>query len=300
MRFDEAIEDFLFHCSVERRLSTNTVQAYRGDLRHFSAFVRPDQAGNPTSVASLKRYLAYMLGDAGLSVATARRRVACLQGFFAFASARHGIRNPFLDWSPSLKRPKRLPRAVSHGDVRSLVDGAGDLTRIDVDTVFAVLVISATGVRVSELCAIRVIDVSMDGSSVQVMGKGARDRIVYVSDERLRRDFVDRRRRRMAEEGETAPLLINSRGTRLQPPTLRRRLHSLSRRTGISRVITPHMLRHTAATLLLESGTDIRFVQRLLGHASIATTEIYTQVNDVALKRAIFQANTLRLISDTT
>ncbi|PPR25456.1 MAG: Tyrosine recombinase XerD, partial [Alphaproteobacteria bacterium MarineAlpha10_Bin1] len=158
------------------------------------------------------------------------------------------------------------------------------------------LVISVTGVRVSELCAIAAIDVSTDGSSIQVLGKGSRDRIVYVSDAGLREDFMARRNRRINEEGERAPLLVNGRGARLQPQTLRQRLHKLRVRNGMSRTITPHMLRHTAATLLIESGTDIRFVQRLLGHASIATTEIYTQVNDRSLRRAVFQANTLQQI----
>ena len=296
MRICEVVEDYLFHCSVERRLSINTVHAYKCDLKHFTRFALADEAQGVLSVAEIKQYLAYMLNDAGLSISTVRRRIACLRGFSAFAHTRHGYKDPFSEWSPALKRPKRLPRPASCNEVRALTARSCEISNIEADTIFAVLFLSVTGLRVSELCAVRANDVSPDGTAVQVMGKGARERMVYISDEGLRRDIVERRGQRIEVDGECAPLLVNSRGGPLQPQSLRRRLHNLRERNGISRTITPHMLRHTAATLLIESGTDIRFVQRLLGHASIATTEIYTQVNDLSLKRAIFEANTVQLI----
>lgn len=290
------VEDYLFQCSIERRLSANTVHAYRCDLRQFTDFL--ERGEKAQSVKTLKRYLAFMLEEAGLSIATARRRIACLQGFFKFADENGVMENPFRNWSPSLKLPRRLPRAVPCTDIRTLIHSSNDETDIEADTVFAVLVFSATGIRVSELCAVRAIDVSTDGSAVQVFGKGSRDRIVYVSDQNLRRCLAERRSQRMDQNGECAPLLTNSRGAPLQPQALRGRLRRLCKRRGLSQVITPHMLRHTAATLLIEKGIDIRLVQRLLGHSSISTTEIYTQVNDMSLKRAVFDANTLQLIAD--
>jgi len=297
MSFSGVVDDYLFYCSVERCLSTNTVQAYRCDLRRFAEFI--GHGKDAQSVKTLQRYLAYMLEDAGLSIATARRRIACLQGFFSFAAEKGVMENPFRTWSPSLKLPKRLPRAVPCSEIRALIRGSDEQSGIEADTIFAVLIFSATGIRVSELCAVRAIDVSTDGSSIQVFGKGSRDRVVYVSDQSLRCCLVERRSKRMDDDGECAPLLINNRSAPLQPQTLRGRMRRLCRRKGLSQVITPHMLRHTAATLLIERGIDIRFVQRLLGHSSISTTEIYTQVNDMSLKRAVFEANTLQLIADT-
>ncbi len=299
MNLDSILEEYLFQCSIERRLAVNTAQAYRSDLRHFFGFQDEENAANALTVANLKNYLAHMLGEAGLSVATARRRIACLRGFCRFAAEKFGLTDPFKTWSPCLKRPKRLPRAVSCDEIRSLVSPINKSRHIDAETVFAILLISVTGIRVSELCAIRSTDISPDGSSIHVAGKGSRDRIVYVSDENLRLNLTERRSARIAEGGEMAPLLLNSRGAGLQPQALRRRLRNLCARANLPRIVTPHMLRHTAATLLIESGTDIRFVQRLLGHASIATTEIYTQVNDRSLRRAVFEANTLQLIAST-
>ena len=300
MKLDSILEDYLFQCSVERRLAENTAQAYRSDLQHFFAFQGGESATSSLTVSNLKKYLAHMLGEAGLSTATARRRIACLRGFCRFAAEKYGLADPFEAWSPSLKRSKRLPRAVSCTEIKSLIEPVDRTRHIDTETVFAILLISVTGIRVSELCAIRSTDVSPDGSSIHITGKGSKDRIVYVSDEELRCDLMKRRTVRIAQEGEMARLLLNSRGAALQPQALRRRLRNLCARANLPRIVTPHMLRHTAATLLIESGTDIRFVQRLLGHASIATTEIYTQVNDRSLRRAVFEANTLQLIAAAT
>lgn len=299
MDLDVILEDYLFECSVERRLAENTIQAYRSDLQQFLGFLQHAELPSALSVLGLRKYLAYMHREAGLSVATVRRRVACLRGFCRFAAEKHELPDPFEAWSPSLKRPRRLPRAVSSTEVKSLVNPIGSSRNTDKDTVFAILLISATGLRVSELCGIRPMDVSLDGSAIHVSGKGSKDRIVYVSDKRLRGDLAKRRESRIADESVTAMLLLNSRGAPLQPQALRRRLRSLCARANLTRIVTPHMLRHTAATLLIENGTDIRFVQRLLGHSSIATTEVYTQVNDRSLRQAVFDANTLRFVGST-
>lgn len=299
MSIAKVIEDFLFHCSVERRLAKNTIQAYDCDLRHFDRFTGDQPIEQVHTVETVKRYLSYLICEKELSTATARRRMACLHSFFGFVERTRGLSSPFHDWSPSLRRPSRLPKAVSRRDIRALINPSADRSEIDRDTVFAVLAISVTGVRVSEFCGIKTSDVSPDGMSIRIMGKGQKDRIVYVSDEKLRKIFVEKRVSQMELNGEHARLLVNSRGRPLQPQTLRRRLRKLAEKSGLQCSITPHMLRHTAATLLIESGIDIRFVQRLLGHSSIATTEIYTHVSDVSLKRAVFQANTIELISAT-
>jgi site-specific recombinase XerD len=117
---------------------------------------------------------------------------------------------------------------------------------------------------------------------------------VVIANKHLRSALVDHVQRLTDHKNPQAPLVRNSRGKPLTPQCLRLRLHTLRRRLGIEKRITPHMLRHTAATLLLEGGVDIRFVQRLLGHASIATTEIYTHVADTALRNALTRADVMR------
>ncbi|MEF2074438.1 tyrosine-type recombinase/integrase [Consotaella aegiceratis] len=295
MRNQEALEAFVFHCEVERNLAGYTVRSYRCDLKDFFSYSPVRDVEDCLSVRVLKGYLAHMVeADRPLSAATVRRRFATLRGFARFAAKTYGLKDPFHDWGPAIKRARRLPRAISADEVRTLIADDRGATSTDVETTFAVLLISATGLRVSELCSIRRQDIAADGSAIHICGKGARDRVVYISDPSLKREIV---RRKLAGRYTNDFLLVNGRGTRLDPQSLRRRLHKLHASRGIDRNITPHMLRHTAATLLIEQGTDIRFVQRLLGHASIATTEIYTHVTDVALKRAITEANVVDLLT---
>jgi integrase/recombinase XerD len=151
----------------------------------------------------------------------------------------------------------------------------------------------ATGIRVGELCKVRVEDVSPDGRSFRIHGKGARDRVAYISDVDLRSDLeklVDWHRGNGSAGGN---LFLNRRALPMKPQSIRSELRRHSTRVGAVRRITPHMLRHTAATLLIERGVDIRFVQRLLGHSSIATTEIYTHVSDEALRMTLERADVL-------
>ena len=288
-----AIAEFLFYCSVERKFSDNTIEAYKRDLRQFSLVCGSSDLKKALSISTLKRFLEVTLVEKKLSVSTARRRMACIRAFAQYAAVEFGVGNPFLSWSPSLKRPKRLPRALTSAELHSLVGPQESQSEIDGETIFCVLLLGATGLRVSELCSVTPSDIDASGASIRVRGKGSRDRIVYVSDTMLQSELKQRRTLAFSHSLQSAPLLVNSRGRQLKPQTLRRRLHKLRENQGLDRTVTPHILRHTAATLLIEGGTDIRFVQRLLGHASISTTEIYTHVNDTALKRAIMKANVI-------
>jgi integrase/recombinase XerD len=150
------------------------------------------------------------------------------------------------------------------------------------------------GLRIGEVCRLSVEAVSPDGLSLRVHGKGSRDRIAYVSDPILRRDLSDIVKKRRVAAGAGAALFLNRRGSPIRPQSIRSKLRKLAAEAGITRRVTPHMLRHTAATLLIETGVDIRFVQRLLGHSSIATTEIYTHVSDEALRTTLERADVLR------
>jgi len=156
--------------------------------------------------------------------------------------------------------------------------------------------LACTGLRVSELCSITVGQVRTDTGEIGVLGKGSRERVVIVANTDVRK-ALSRHMQSLPDRGEPdAALFRNSRGRSMTPQCLRLRLHALVRRSRVGRSVTPHMLRHTAATLLLEGGVDIRFVQRLLGHASIATTQIYTHVSDAALRKALERADVMRAV----
>jgi site-specific recombinase XerD len=152
-------------------------------------------------------------------------------------------------------------------------------------------------IRVGELCKLRVDDLSSDGSTVRIHGKGSRDRVAYVSDPALRRELCILVQERQRIEGSCDALFVNRFGSIMKPQSIRSRLRRRGIEVGLSRRVTPHMLRHTAATLLIETGVDIRFVQRLLGHSSIATTEIYTHVSDEALRITLERADVLATLA---
>lgn len=287
------IDGFLRYCGIQRRLSQNTISAYRSDLSHYQAYLRHQDGAGPFETSTLNDYLAHMLEQERLSTATARRRVACLKGFLAFCENSDDGEQPYRRWSPRLKRTKHLPRALSREELQVLAAKQVEHLPQDKETIFAVLLISATGLRVSELCNLHAADVSIDGASVHVRGKGSRDRIVYVGDDAVRGELVRRRKVAVQRSELHGQLFLNSRGGALNPQTLRRRLHRLQAQNGLARSVTPHMLRHTAATLLIENGVDIRFVQKLLGHSSIATTEIYTHISDKSLRDLLFKVNSI-------
>ena len=311
MQFCVAIDEFLRFCTLERQLSAHTLAAYDADLNDFGKWIRArtrsaaDPQTAPTgglvadiSTTTLKHYLEDMVGTRRLAVATVRRRFACLRAFFRRAAARGGVADPFADWRPLLPRRKRLPRTLSRSETQFLLAGraanagARATGETPFDTIVRLLVV--TGMRVGELCRLRIEDVAPDGSVLRIFGKGARDRVAYVTDAGLRQDLrriVEQRRRSAAAGG--GALFLNRHGAPLRPQSVRAKLKRLARDAGLGRRVTPHMLRHTAATLLIETGVDIRFVQRLLGHSSIATTEIYTHVSDEALRRTLERADVL-------
>lgn len=290
---EEAVQDFLFHCEIEKRLSSHTVAAYRSDLRHYARHTGNRAVDEALRISELRTYLSYIQKSECLSPSTIRRRLVCLRLLCRYTASQVGFVDPFSSWRPTTRQSKRLPRSITENDVKSLVKATSRGKSIDQDTRTIVLVMGATGVRVSELCAMRVQDVAKDGRSIRVAGKGAKERIVYIGNRELRSDLLERRKRALRDRTPSAPLFLNSRGAPIRPQVVRKRLRTLCRRIPGGLHVTPHMLRHTAATLLIEKGIDIRVVQKLLGHASISTTEIYTHVTDSTLSRALSRADTM-------
>jgi integrase/recombinase XerD len=293
MSIGKSISRFLNYCTVERQLSENTLQAYAYDLADFRKWLPARCALATIKTETLREYLEDM-GKRELSPGTIRRRLACLRSFFRFFDDEGMHADPFTGWRLKLPRRKRLPRALSREETSVLLGLAHRPRRSrkgsDILSTEIRLMIS-TGIRVGELCKIQIEDVSGDGSTLRIHGKGSRDRIVYVADSQLQIDLqklVALRRRLIGAKG---PLLVNRCGHKLRPHSFRSTLRNFAGQAGIQRRVTPHMLRHTAATLLIESGVDIRIVQRLLGHSSIATTEIYTHVSDQALRSTLARAD---------
>lgn len=296
MLLSEAVNEFLRFCDAERQLSPHTVQAYTADLADFCRAVPAGSLVGSVTEATLREYLAGLIGVRKLSAATVRRRFACLRVFFRRLTKLGFAIDLFSNWSLDIPRRKRLPRALSTPEISSLLASFGVSSRSTLHEPpleIAVRLMVSTGIRIGELCKLCIEDIAPDGSSLRVHGKGSRDRIAYISDVRLRLGLVRLASGRKALPSRSGALFVNRYGSPMKPQSIRSKLRNYATGIGLVRRVTPHMLRHTAATLLIEKGVDIRFVQRLLGHSSIATTEIYTHVSDEALRTTLERADVL-------
>jgi integrase/recombinase XerD len=316
-----AKDAFLEHCEYSKSLSPHTICAYDQDLSDFLRFCGPQAQLQDIGERRITDFLKQLTRDRGLSAATAKRRLACLRTFFRWLKRRNVVdRSPFDDLELSLPSPRRLPKVLSRLEIQRLSAASqrarralpaprsdrpdrpeGQIAKSAVPdarggratTHLAILLMTATGIRVGELVNIRIGDVSLVDGAIRIRGKGNRERTVFLSNGALAGAIETHVAARPATARPDDHLFMNTRGAPLSSQALRQRLRKIAEAASIERRVTPHMFRHTAATLLIEEGVDIRFVQRLLGHASISTTEIYTHITDTSLKTALCEADTI-------
>lgn len=280
-----ALNGFERHLLLERGLSEHTVRAYVGDavslLGHLHGTTQADLAG--LDLAALRAWLASLLAS-GVSRATLARRAAAARVFTAWATRNELIAN---DPGPRLASPKlrRVLPAVLRPDqasdaLGSAATGAecGDPVALRDRAVLELLY--ATGVRVSELCGLDTDDIDYSRRVIRVLGKGQRERTVPfgIPAERAVRSWQDDGRPHLVGERSGTALFLGARGGRLDPRSVRRTVHDAVGTVPGAADMGPHGLRHSAATHLLEGGADLRSVQELLGHATLATTQLYTHV----------------------
>lgn len=275
------VEAFLDYARVEAGLSPHTCAAYHRDLTDFARFVR--SRGIPSLLvvqrADVTLYL-FALRQRGLAASTVARRLSALRSFYRFLvrEGRAGS-DPTEDVTgPRLGR--RLPRVLSVEEVAQLLaqprldrpEGLRDRAILEL--------LYASGLRVSELVALDVPDVDLEAELVRVVGKGRKERVVPVGSYAVRalREYLDRARARLVRRRATAALFVNRSGRRLGRQWIWTMLRRYAVQAGIRTFVSPHVLRHSFATHLLEGGADLRAVQELLGHANIATTQIYTHL----------------------
>ena len=297
MQFREAASAFLRHCETIRKLSPHTVRAYELDLARFSQFL-----GRRASVASCDRnvihnYVRHLFDVRALKEASVKRHLATLRSLFRWLEEDdQSIEDPFRGARIRIRMPKRLPRVIARSDLRRLLrPHMSEQAFSDLTAYVATELLFATGMRVSELASLLDSAVDLDDATITIIGKGNRQRRVFVPDEiqSLLREYRSVRDR-CVNDAET--FLVNSRGAAASPQMIRRLIRIHGERASVRDRITPHMFRHSVATYLLEEGVDIRYVQRLLGHRSISTTEMYTQVADAALKVRIREKHPRRAI----
>jgi integrase/recombinase XerC len=289
------LEDFGAHLRHGRGLAGNTVRAYTSDLLHLSHFVDPD--GGPdavllsVSLATLRGWLASQAG-AGLSRTTLARRGAAARAFYSWATDTGLlVENPAARLA-SARPAITLPIVLSPIEVVTMLEAAearcvgGD--PLDLRDWAAAEMLYATGMRVGELAGVDVSDVDLDERLVRVMGKGGKERVIPfgIPAARAAREWLEWGRPELAT-GPAPAFLLGRRGKRVDQRQIRESIHRLASAAGIEDV-APHALRHTAATHLVNGGSDLRSVQEVLGHASLTTTQRYTHVTAERL-RASYQ-----------
>lgn len=291
-------EDYL---RLERGRSEHTIRAYLGDLRALFAHLNRVGSDDPSQVclSDLRTWLAnqHALGSERASIA---RRVASIRAFFAWAH--HTGRLPS-DPAGSLRSPRvdrRLPVTVEVDQLRAVLDAAtaaaevaDPLEQAEARRDLALLeVLYSTGVRVSEACGLDLDDLDFDRGLVRVLGKGNKERIAPVGRpaQRALHDWLNSRSL-LAGPGARRALFVGQRGQRLDPRVARRIVHRRLAAVAGTPDLGPHGLRHAMATHLLEGGADLRAVQEVLGHSSLATTQIYTHVSNDRLRSAYQQAH---------
>lgn len=300
LTFEAAAILFLQHCR-DRSLAENTIRAYEADCADLVVFIGDVRSAAEIDTETVRRYARDLLEARRRKATTVRRRLASLRALFQWLEkAKHVPTSPFSTLDLSIRLPIRLPRALSSEETSRLIRRSRrELTSRKMarhDSLLAHFVtvgLLTTGLRIGELATVSLTDVSARDGSILVRGKGDRERRVFLPGMRalaiLSSYLASRQRVPVIDDR----LLLFADGRTATTHRLRRMLRALAIRAGLHRRVTPHMLRHTAATQLLEAGVDIRFVQRLLGHRSIATTQIYTHVSDGALRRRLARANIL-------
>jgi site-specific recombinase XerD len=279
--------------------SDHTVRAYTSDLRDYAGFVARAELC-PGREDTIVAYARHLTTERSAAPSTLRRRMACLRGFYKDLVRSGSLeRSPFAALEMQLPRAKSLPRGVTRTEATRLARAAWSicldrkLSLSRKSFAAAVLLLISTGLRVAELVQLRPTDFDPEGGGLHVRGKGRRERRVFVVDDRLRRLLARLSVRKQATS------LLSPDGQEWSTQSVRRSLRSFARAAGIEVHLTPHMLRHTCATLLLEDGVDLRFLQRLLGHENIATTAIYAHVGDVGLRTALANAALLSRLGGT-
>ena len=303
MKFENALQSFLDHLTIERGLSINSISAYRRDLAKYSDFLVKEKLDfEHLSVDEIISFEVWLKG-LGMAVTSINRNISALKSFYKYLAQEFSTNNPVSAMASS-KVPRRLPKALTIKEITSLIDStkrAGDPISLRDHAIIELLY--GTGARVSEIVGININDFAQSDvegnpiTTLKLRGKGSKERIVPLGsfaknalDEYLVRIRPNLLSKSKSARVETA-LFLNQRGSRLSRQSAWQMISDAADSTGLSGKVSPHVFRHSYATHLLDGGADIRVVQELLGHASVTTTQIYTLITIDKVREAYATAH---------
>jgi len=296
------LADFFNYLSIEKGLASNTITAYRHDLERFFHYLSINQLEfDQIKVDDLSLYVAWLRGmgntEFKIGQSSIARNVISLRSYYNYLAKEHKLNNPAANFKPP-KIAKRLPKALSIEQILSILNIAGD-DLISLRDKAMLELLYSTGARVSELINLNALDISTTSNNgevsttVKLKGKGHKERVVPIGSFAVKavNDYLTRSRPALLKVSTQRSLFLNQRGGRLSRQSAWNVVAASAARVGLTEQVTPHSMRHSFATHLLDGGADIRVVQELLGHASVTTTQIYTLITIDKLRESYASAH---------
>lgn len=275
------INDYINYLKIERQLSNNTIDSYKRDLEDFYKFT--NKSYKFITKDDVINYLGYLNNK--INPRSINRHIVSIKNYFKFLEKNNSIKSNPCDEITGLKTPKKLPKVLSEDDINKLLD-------IELNDAFSyrnkamLELMYSSGLRVSELLNLEVNNIDFNMNLVRVFGKGSKERIVPIDDiaTKYLSEYISIYRNTLLKNKESDLLFLNSRGDKLTRQGFFKILKTIAREKGIKKELSPHTLRHSFATHLLNHGADLRSIQTMLGHENIETTQIYTHVSDNYIK----------------
>jgi len=296
------LADFFNYLSIEKGLASNTISAYRLDIEKFFHYLSTNQLSlEQVTQEQLSSYVAWLRGmentEFKIGESSIARNIISIRSYFTYLAKEHKFNNPSSNFKPP-KIGKRLPKALTIDQVMSMLNIAGTDLISSRDKALVEL-LYATGARVSELINLNTLDISTVDTeagattTVKLKGKGGKERVVPIGSFAVAavNDYLVRSRPSLLKVSTQKALFLNQRGGRLSRQSAWNLVANTAERAGLREQVTPHSMRHSFATHLLDGGADIRVVQELLGHSSVTTTQIYTLITIDHLRESYANAH---------
>lgn len=284
----EQIKEFLDYLSIERGLSKNTLESYGRDLKKYAAYFKKQGIENPDGIKrqDIQNFL-MTLKDSKLNASSIARNLVAVKVFHRYLMTQRYIKEDVTSVLETPKLWKTLPDVLDLNEVEAILEKPNTLKKQGLRDKAALELMYATGMRVSELVNLKVNDIHLDVGFVRCIGKGQKERIIPVgrkAKEALQK-YLAKARPKFLKKGESSALFLTRLGKLMSRQSFWMVIKRYVREARIKKRVTPHTLRHSFATHLLQRGADLRVVQELLGHANISTTQIYTHINKERLKQ---------------
>ena len=276
------IDDFLVHLSLEKGYSKNTVNSYEHDLYSFTEYISKNdiRSWSDITIEDIRQWLQF-INNNNCSAVTASRKLSALRSFSKFIKPQH---DNFFKIIRQIKRPqcgRKLPNTISAQNMDTLLSADNSNSLIAIRDAAIMELMYSSGLRVSEICSLLITSIDIENQFIRVFGKGSKERIVpfgTIAKEKLNH-YLTVARPQLSRTYSDSTLFLNIRGKKLSRKTIWMHLKEKALKSGIQHNVSPHALRHSFATHLLENGADLRSIQTMLGHSDISTTQIYTEVN---------------------